>query len=77
MCPITWKRSTRWCRQGPRLPMSRPHLLGMRQVQREQLYKTIWWIVNVIVAGLSASWTCLLVGKEAGKWSSVRAGCVA
>lgn len=77
MCLTTWKRSIQWRRQGPCLPMSRPHRLGTRQVQREQLYKTIGWIVNVIVADLSASWSCLLVGKETGKWSSVRAGCVA
>lgn len=54
--------------------MLRRHRLGTQQVQREQLYKTIGWIVNVI---LNASSTCLLVGKETGKWGSVRAGCVA
>jgi len=75
MCPTIWKRSTQWRRQGSRLPMSRPHRPGTGQVQHEQLYKTIGWILNVIVADRGASWKYLLVGKETGKWGSIRAGC--
>lgn len=46
----------------------------MWQVQHEQLYKTIGWIVNVIVADRGMSWICLFVGEETGRWCGIETG---
>lgn len=55
------------------VPMSH-HRPGMWQVQQEQLYKTIGWIVNVIVADCGVSWMCLFVGEETGRWCGIETG---